>query len=87
MWWFRRFADQIRVVSSRFRRGFVVVVCAICGPVISVLSRFVILHNMIPARITWSDYGFNQIEPTTPAAHAFDTGTHDFQKAEMWTLL
>ena len=87
MWWFRRFADKIRVVSSRFRCGFVVVACAICGPVISVLSKFDILHNMIPARITWGDYGFNQIQPTTPAAHAFDTGTHDFQKAEMWTLL
>ena len=87
MLWFRNFADKIRVVSAWFRRGFVVVACAICGPVISVLAKFDILHNMIPARITWGDYGFNQIEPTTPAAHAFDTGTHDFQKAEMWTLL
>ena len=87
MWWFRRLPDKIRVVSSRFRRGFVVVACAICEPVISVLSTFDILHNMIPARITWSGYRFNQIEPTTPAAHAFNTGTHDFQKAEMRTLL
>ena len=87
MWWFRRFADKIRVVSSRFRRGFVVVACAICGAVISILSKCDILHKMVPERITSSDYGFNQVEPITPAAHAFDTGIHDFQKAEMWTLL
>ena len=87
MWWFRRFADKIRVVSSRFRRGFVVVACAICEPVIFVPSTLDILHNMIPASITWSDYRFNQVERTTPTTHAFNSGTHDFQKAEVRTLL
>ena len=52
IWWFRRLIDKNRVVSSRFRCGFVVVACAICGPVISVLSRFGILQNMTPARIS-----------------------------------
>ena len=80
MWWFRRFADKLRVVSSRFRHGFVVVACAICGPVISVSARNDILHNMIPTRVMRADFEFDQIESTTSAAHAFDAGTHDSQR-------
>ena len=72
MWWFRRFADKIRVVSSRFRHGFVVVACAICEPVTSVSAKNEVLRNMIPTRATHADFEFSQMESTTPAAHASD---------------